>query len=634
MTLFKPSIEVRHLLVLSRGSIAFEGKFHAGLNIIRGENSSGKSTLLDFLFFALGGDLTEWREAALECDEVLVEVALNGRVVTLSREVGTGPGRPMKIYPGDMNEAKADITGWALYPYSRFPQKESFSQVIFRWLGLPEVMGDAGSKLTVNQMLRLLYSDQITPIDRIFRIQRVADTGLIRQTVGDLLCGAFDDQLYKVQVREAQAKKEFEQISAELSSLFTALGSVKHSLTLDWISAEKSNIQSRIDSVQKEILSLEERIFHGEVSDGLSLKSQEEAYIDLQELQKNLAEKRKQLDDLKFEIEDSNLYIKDLEAKLAALNESAVTADLLKGISFMYCPACYATVDESDGFHCHLCKSPFDQERSQRRVLILINDVSQQIKQSEALQTLRSEELSSLERQVSEALSKWEAASRRYKLINHTPSTELRTKARELHREAGYLERQLYDLSEKVEFVNRIDALSNRKADLKAEISRLGDEIATRENAQKSQLSRAYTLIAGNVIDFLKKDLARQDTFGKAESIAFSFYDDRLSVNGESFFSASSMVYLRNSFLAAFWKSAMEDASFRHPRFAIFDTIEDKGMEPERSHNFQRILCDISEASSVSHQFIYATSMIAPELDDEKYVVGRFFTHENRTLAL
>lgn len=66
----------------------------------------------------------------------------------------------------------------------------------------------------------------------------------------------------------------------------------------------------------------------------------------------------------------------------------------------------------------------------------------------------------------------------------------------------------------------------------------------------------------------------------------------------------------------------------------IMDTIEDKGMEPERSHNFQKILRRVSEASDVEHQVIIATSMIAPELENSPLVVGRFYTHERRTLNL
>ncbi len=632
MTLFKPTLRVHRLEIRKDGKSAFNAQFHAGLNVIRGENSSGKSTILDFLFYGLGGELTSWREAAVACDEVIVEAFINGHPVTIIREVSPKSGRPMRVFAGPLDVALSQKDGWSIYPYRRSPQKESFSQVMFRWLEMPEVTGDASSNITMHQVLRLLYSDQLSPVDRLFRSESF-DNGLIRQTVGDLLCGAFDDAMYRNEIRLREVKKDLEVATQELSSLFSAFGEIKHNLTTGWVNAEHAIIIRRIDDVQREILDLEERIFSGEVSDGLSLKDQKDSYKELRSIQEVLASTQQEFDDLQLEVADSDLYIAGLEAKLRALSDSSVAARSLHGISFLYCPACFSPLENKDAMHaCHLCKSPFDQERSQSRVLLLINDVSQQLKQSRLLQEERLKRLKILEKGFLELRTKWEGANRKYQLINRSPSTELRSRARELHRQAGYLERQLEDLNGKAGVIKRIDVLSRRKAELTAEWSYLEDMIDAGQRSQERQLRTAYTRIADNVRTLLHADLARQDTFQKAESISFNFEEDRISVNGESFFSASSMVYLKNSFMVAFLQASMQDPKFRHPRFLILDTVEDKGMEPERSHNFQRIMRSISDKFSVEHQIIYATAMIAPELDETDYVVGRFFTHDERTL--
>jgi hypothetical protein len=77
-----------------------------------------------------------------------------------------------------------------------------------------------------------------------------------------------------------------------------------------------------------------------------------------------------------------------------------------------------------------------------------------------------------------------------------------------------------------------------------------------------------------------------------------------------------------------------EHEAARHPRFLILDTIEDKGMEPERSHHFQELLAEMSTNADVDHQLIYATAMIAPSLENTNHVVDRFYTHNDRTLKL
>ena len=66
----------------------------------------------------------------------------------------------------------------------------------------------------------------------------------------------------------------------------------------------------------------------------------------------------------------------------------------------------------------------------------------------------------------------------------------------------------------------------------------------------------------------------------------------------------------------------------------LIDTIEDKGMEPQRSQNFQLQLLRISKEAKVEHQIIFATAMIVPDLDEPEYTVGKFSTRDDFTLAI
>ncbi|MGH7021475.1 MAG: ATP-binding protein, partial [Brevundimonas sp.] len=49
-------------MLVTRGShVLYDEAFHEGVNIIHGSNGSGKSTISDFIFFGLGGDLKDWK---------------------------------------------------------------------------------------------------------------------------------------------------------------------------------------------------------------------------------------------------------------------------------------------------------------------------------------------------------------------------------------------------------------------------------------------------------------------------------------------------------------------------------------------------------------------------------------------
>ena len=209
-----------------------------------------------------------------------------------------------------------------------------------------------------------------------------------------------------------------------------------------------------------------------------------------------------------------------------------------------------------------------------------------------------------------------------------------REQLRELNRTAGYLQRQIEDLVQKEAMIELIDDVSRRKDGLNDRINRLRSENERLKATQEKQLTRAKTLIADEIRDLLVHDLRRQDSFEKPRNIQFDFASNTITVDGHTYFSASSRVILKSSFFLGFFAAATKDSSFRHPRFVMLDTIEDKGMEPERSHNFQNQILRKSESSIVEHQVIFATAMISPDLDDERFLVGRFYTRDEPTLKI
>ena len=104
-------------------------------------------------------------------------------------------------------------------------------------------------------------------------------------------------------------------------------------------------------------------------------------------------------------------------------------------------------------------------------------------------------------------------------------------------------------------------------------------------------------------------------------------------VGGKMNFAESSNVILKNTALFSLFLGACYDSEFWHPRFLLMDNIEDKGMEVERSHNFQRIIIEESQKVKIPHQIIFTTSMLDPRLEGGALTVGPKYTRQNKTLA-
>jgi hypothetical protein len=164
--------------------------------------------------------------------------------------------------------------------------------------------------------------------------------------------------------------------------------------------------------------------------------------------------------------------------------------------------------------------------------------------------------------------------------------------------------------------------------------SKLDDEIKAINSRQDRRKREAYTQIANIALDFLRRDTGTQDDFLDPKHLQFSFADDAVFVDGKSNFAASSLVILKNSFHLAMMIASLNDSKFALPRFMMFDNIEDKGMRPDRSHNFQSLIANLSSTAPTKHQIIFTTSMLSPDLRGSPYLVGPEYSKQNKTLNI
>jgi hypothetical protein len=635
MTRFDPCLIVKRLVVKRGAAIAYDEILHTGVNIIRGDNSSGKSTILNFIFYGLGGDLsrTDWSEHALLCDHVWVEAEFNGNPAVLRRKIDVSSQSAMEIFGGRYAQAvAAPIEAWNRYPYARQKNQESFSQAIFRLLDMPDVAVEGTSNLTIHQVLRLLYADQLSPTDSLFRFEGY-DPENLREAVGNLLCGAFDTEIYELQQLKKTKERDFTEASAELRSIFRVVGGGDESMDLNWIEQRSKSLIEERDILTAQLSVAEEAFYESRSSDRITLQAQKDLYREVQKLQGNIRDKQSEVDAVEFEISDSTAFINTLQARLEALRDADLAAEVVRTIHFGTCPACYAEILEqgAEVAACHLCKTPLDSERARGRVVGLINELSIQIKQSERLQDIRAERLKLHQAQLSSLQSTWRLKSKELTDLSAIPTSKAREEIREFQRKLGYIDKSIEDIERQVKLANKIGDLSGKKAKLDEEIQALGARISALQLSQTDRLRTAKASIGKNIIKIIRGDLKRQDSFGDPKRVEFSFAKNSITVDDHTYFSASSRVVLKTAFLVGFLNAALNDPVFRHPRFLMIDITEDKGMEQERSHNFQRQVIEISGTAPVEHQIILATAMPWRNIDPNLFV-GKFSTLQQGTL--
>lgn len=632
----------RLLIYTNEGKIAYDEKFHKGVNIIRGENSSGKSTITHFIFFVLGGVFSDWVPEAKKCSVVYAEVEMNGAIFTLKREILIKEDKDgnervndriaIQFYWGQLEESlnPPKDNNWQKFEFNTYDNIKSFSNVIFENLDLPIVKGD--NNITFHQILRLLYVDQDSPTSSLFLYEQF-DSQITRETVSDLLLGVYNQDLYDKKKRSVVAEKEFDNIKRELK--------ITEQFFSDPLTLNPKHIQINIENKQKEIYEKEEEIIAIR-NKTKEIKYEKKTQLEFQILNDKSIQQRRIVNDLedeitslRNEIEDSEFFIETLNTKLKALKNSILTRNFLGKFPLEYCPECLTKLKPNENqSSCKLCKENIDESYGVIQARKMEQEISFQIIESKNLLEYNKRELLELTSKYnSEIISLHQIQNQVNSALNDVKSVGEECIDR-LYTDKGFIEGEILQLRTLLENAELYEKLLENKKELEKEVKYLRGFIWNTEQMQM-KLKEAINLeIKKEGVFLLNNDLERQDDFKIAKEF-FIDYSNNIAFlsNKYSKYSASSNFYLKISARFAIFLASLSIKEMRYPRFIFADNMEDKGIEEKRAQNLQKILIErVNKFDANSFQMIFTTSFITEELKNSPMCVGEFYTKENRSL--
>ena len=627
----------RLVIVADEYKYAYDETFHRGVNIIRGQNSSGKSTIIRFIFFALGGCYGDFVPEALRCKSVVAEVEVNGTILTLRRDMEKNDdGRvnkyaPMYIYDGSIEEYKSDKRGvrWQKFGYKTTNERRSFSNVLFETMGLPEFKAD--SNITMHQILRLIYLDQESPLSSLFFFETF-DKEIIRETVAELLMGLYDEQLSNAKLQQIAVSRRIDEVNQAIKN------------TQDFLSDPRKQssafIQAQIENLTKEIEDITDQVKALRLKN-LSLVTNNQK-LEYQKLQAQVAQLRTQyvnVDNevarLKADIQDSRYFIDALQKKIRAVEHSIATREYFDKIHLEYCPECLTKIDNSapEG-HCRLCKSPIDNSRGRSQAMRIKLELDFQIRESQSLLVKDNALLE--EKQVQKkALSRQLAnAQRQYDEAVENVRSSRDEYMDALIQDKGYKEGEILQYRTLLESAEKYERLLNELSELKKQHEDMTRYITATERKIKTERKKMEGVIAENGLYLLKHDQDRQAEFRNATNFMMDFKQNMAYLTDQHIkLSASSSFYLKMAARFALFFASLQNDKMMYPRLLFSDNMEDKGMEEDRAKNFQRIVVQrLEELPNQNYQLIFATSNIAKELDNSEYTIGDFYTLQNKSL--
>ena len=626
----RPTLRINRLVIFAKGKAVFNESFHKGVNIIRGKNSSGKSTIADFLFFALGGDFTKWKPEAEQCDFVCAELNISDVVITVRRKVQKARMQAMEIYWGDYEKASKSIEGWQVFSFQKSANKNSFSQVLFNIFGFPEVRGDTDNNITIHQLLRLIYVDQLSKIEVILR-EEPFDLPITRRTIADLLFGLYDETIYREEIELREAEKSLDEVKIQLKGLLEVLKEVEQEEDLAVIEGEISEKKNLLTEIQSKIVQYDSTK-NIEKNDVVleQIENARKQYLESQEILNGLKNRTLQLE---MDIDDSKRFVQSLEARIKSLDESSVIRTTLDSIKLTYCPLCLEPLEENDIRDvCRLCKQKISTESHKTKISRFKQELIFQIKESNSILSGKEEELSKLKRQIPQTSEEVQMAKERLNDELKKVRTKRDKELDGLLEQKGILENTIIFLHKQAKASVVLEGLKKKQSDLQHKIMDLRLAIKNKRGTNEKRQIETFEKIESIAKVILKLDLRLEESFMNPDKVSIDFEKNTFAVNDRNQFSASSIVYLKNCIHYAIFFASLELEYFRYPRFIICDNMEDKGMQPERSQNFQKQIVEMAKKYEGDFQIIFTTSMIAPELNDTPLCVGRFYTQEKKSL--
>jgi hypothetical protein len=363
--------------------------FRPDLNLIQGEISTGKSTLVRLIRSLLGAVPSDLPPETGYVRGLRSEVVLGGEAWRLFRPLTTSDSAPV-----DITEEHA---GRGREPLSlRLPaggREQPFSRFLLERISLPVVSvpkartNPAGAMISVTMTDWLGYcvipgeeiDTQIFGHNHPFRDSK-------RRWVFELIYGYYNAEVAQkaADLRSAELRISALERDEEMVRAFLAATPFANVATLE------AQLAQRIEELES---LREQRVGVSRVVDDIpSVRDVRNSLIELQERRSNVEQEIRRLEG---QVRDLGDLRKQLSSQSSRLTRAIVADEWLVDFDFVVCPRCGSEIDpvRTDPDHCYLCLQLPSQAASRDDLLSEQSRISAQITETDSVRSLREQSL-------------------------------------------------------------------------------------------------------------------------------------------------------------------------------------------------------------------------------------------------
>jgi len=606
-------------VVYSGERYSFESPYlNDGLVIMEGINGHGKSTFMNLIYYGFGGrvqffnknDDNEKNKHNEICSDknnyVELSIEIDGKKYELTRYIGDNlifiVGEDEKVIQTCVNRNNSDDS------------MVVFSDWILSRLNIEVfdiVQGTRNFKLNFTDLLRLIYHDQVTEVDKIYKeadnSNFLSDSLEIRKAIFEVLLGKTYNEYYHALGQYKLKLKELEKAQAIMDSYDDFLAEVlEYDLeNVIHINAMIADMQEMLKKVQFERnVAISEESNADEV---WRMIDQQKALLASLQKEQEQWESSKVL--TSQSIEKIIFLIEEAEKELEEIEKIRLVNKKLKLFTPNTCPYCLREVERKKG-KC-ICGSDVSEEQyekffyTEEEYLSILKVRKKSIQSLGGLLERKNSRMKNILMNIEKAGEGIEKIRAYISELSKDVALKYNSAyVRKLDERERELNAKILELQQAEELSKKRDALVSAVKHLKDELEKLKIKVDTYLNSAKEDM-----LNKKNDFDVIYSELMR-----RADAQCFSAYigEDYLPhINMGSYRERSASVPKRLMyFLTLLIESLKNDINF--PRFLMIDTPNKEGIDKENLIKNIKLLEEAyrySEENACPFQIILTTGI-------------------------
>lgn len=566
-------------------SLSLEG-IKDGVNIIEGPNGTGKTTLCELIYFALGGSVamfnksssTHHKEIASDTNNsVLLDIEIDGSNYQLSRAISSN------------DILVTDAADLQVLPVIRSKnEKHIFSDWLLEKLKIPKIemsLGNVQFILNFRDLARLIYHDQ--KLEKLTSIYKspdqnnfYSDSEMVRKTIFEILIGHKSVEYYASisDLKTAEvARRTAKDVLNEFRAIAASINESNLQTNLDHVTQTRIGFVEQLDKIK----AARETLAHKTKPNGRSVmdrvKKQKAEIVELHQEIVTLQDKHSRIFQ---ELLTLNNLLEETMLEVTQLKKVIATHRSLGLFSPDTCPYCLRVVDRQAGL-C-VCGQPIDEAQYEKFFYdeaeytdILKRKLRSLLTTQEAV-LLTEEELNVAQGQIQAAKDKEGVI--RQNILEEMDQMDTGIDVNHL----GTLDNQYLHISEQLLALDQTEKLITKLDALQHDL----DEAESRHNTALSKNKilegAARTELHDKVTEFNKLyNKAMKSALQECHSAKIDFENYLPRINNGEYREASSVVTVRLLYYVTLLRLALDHEDVKFPRLLILDTPETAGIDTE-----------------------------------------------------